>query len=578
MTEKGSCRPLMAIVLLTLAAMLLGSCAWGVTQSADEVGATKATLNGIVADLQDGTATYWFEYGPTKNYGSQTPDRTIEIADRNGHPVSEDIDGLKPDIAYHYRLCAKHPDVQAFCGEDETFRTAEGPQRLSIETNPSLSPSFDPGVPDYVTRCDDGPVDVNVEAPVDTEVSVDHGPDQNGEFMTTVPLQANQAFSFETTTDTGTSTYHVRCLPNGFPAYTFEKEGPIDGPTAWKWYLVTPSGWGAIYDGNGVPIWWLRDSGLNTLKWLADGTLAFTTGPSGGKALQINDLEANVLNTLTTDGTPLDTHDYQLLPNGNYLLMSYKSRSNPTDLTDYGGPADGIVEDAELQEVKPDGTVVWTWNSKDHIGLEETGHWWDDSLLPQTHDNVYDVVHMNAAVVDGDDYVISLRHTDGIYKIDGETGEIIWKLGGTPTPESLNVLDDPYATNPLGGQHDAMIRSDGTLTAHDNGQLQGRPPRTVQYEIDQGADTARLLDSISDPDVPAAICCGSARLSNSGSWLASWGGAGTTPHPVVEYGPDGSHTFVLTFTGASSYRATPVGTGQLTRSEIRAGMDAQHPR
>ncbi len=156
---------------------------------------------------------------------------------------------------------------------------------------------------------------------------------------------------------------------------------------------------------------------------------------------------------------------------------------------------------------------------------------------------------------------------------------MVWKLGGTPTPESLTVLNDPHAANPLGGQHDAMIRADGTLTAHDNGQYQGRPPRTVQYEIDEAAGTARLINSISDPNVPAAVCCGSARLSNSGSWLAAWGGAGPpNPHPVTEYAPDGSRTFVLTFPGTWSYRAAPVGTGQLTRSEIRAGMESQHPR
>ncbi len=292
--------------------------------------------------------------------------------------------------------------MQAFCGEDMTFRTSEGPQRLSIQTAPSLSPPFDPGVPDYVTRCNDGPVDVIVEAPVDTEVSVDGGPDRNSKFTTTVPLRSDQAFSFQTKTDTGTSTYHVRCLPSGFSNFTFEKNGPIDGPTAWKWYMVTPQGFGAIFDGNGVPIWWLHDAGLSNLKLLPDGTLAYTTGPTGDKAVRISNLDATPLNTLRTTGSPLDTHDYQLLPNGNYLLMTYKSRANPTDLTAYGGPSNGIVEDAELQEVKPDGSVVWTWNSKDHISLSETGNWWSDMLIPQTTDNVYDVVHMNAAVVDGD--------------------------------------------------------------------------------------------------------------------------------------------------------------------------------
>jgi len=542
------------------------------------VGATTAQLNGVVGDLNAGTATYWFEYGPTRTYGNRTPDRTLDFSGPNGLPVSASVAGLRPDTTYHFTLCAKHPGVQTLCGPDKTFTTAESPGRLSVTTTPSLYPAFDPDVPDYVTRCNDGPVGVHVEAPTDTEVSVDGGPDRNGEFTTTVPLRAEQSFSFETETDTGSSTYHVRCLPNAFPSFTYEKSGPVDGPTAWKWYMVTPSGWGIIYDGNGVPIWWFRDSGMNNLRLLQDGTLAYTTGPTGDKFLQIVDLNRTELRTLRTVNAPFDTHDYQLLANGNYLLMSYKPRSNPTDLTAFGGPANGIVEDAELQEVKPDGTLVWSWNSKDHIGLAETGHWWNDMLIPQTTDNVYDVVHINAAVVDGGSIVISMRHTDGIYRINRGTGDVIWKLGGTPRPESLTVLDDPFASNPLGGQHDAMIRADGTLTAHDNGQLKGRPPRAVQYRIDAAAGTARLIDSQSDPNVPAAICCGSARLSSSGSWLASWGGSGSTVHPIAEYAADGSITFKLNFPGTFSYRAAPVGTGQLTRSEIRAGMEAQHPR
>jgi Arylsulfotransferase (ASST) len=570
-------RPLISAAALVLTAVVIGGCAWGTTQPAQNVSPTTAKLTGTVTDLEDGTATYWFEYGVTKQYGSKTPDRTMQISDRLEHPVSEDVDGLRPGTTYHFRLCAQDPPAGILCGSDRKLRTSDGPQHLAVTTSPSLYPAFDPGVPDYVTRCNDGPVDVNVEAPVDTEVSVDGGPDRNGEFTTTVPLRADQAFAFKTMTDTGTSTYHVRCLPDGFPNFTYEKNGPIDGPTAWKWYLVMPQGYGAIFDGNGVPIWWLRDSGLNLLKLLPDGTLDYTTGPTGDKALRISNLEGATLNTLQTAGSPLDTHDYQLLANGNYLLMTYKQRANPTDLTAYGGPPDGIVEDAELQEVQPDGTVVWTWNSKDHVSLAETSHWWS-TLISQTTDNVYDVAHINAAVVDGDSIVISLRHTDGIYKIDRNTGEVIWKLGGTTTPKSLTVLNDPYAANPLGGQHDAMIRSDGTLTAHDNGQLQGRPPRTVQYQINEGAGTAKLINSVSDSGVPAAVCCGSARLSNSGSWIVSWGGVGTTPHPVAEYAPDGSRTFALTFPGGFSYRATPVATGQLTRAEIRAGMDAQHPR
>ena len=49
----------------------------------------------------------------------------------------------------------------------------------------------------------------------------------------------------------------------------------------------------------------------------------------------------------------------------------------------------------------------------------------------------YDIVHINSVeeMADGD-YLISLRHTDSVYRLDGATGAIEWKLGGTETPES----------------------------------------------------------------------------------------------------------------------------------------------
>lgn len=173
-----------------------------------------------------------------------------------------------------------------------------------------------------------------------------------------------------------------------------------------------------------------------------------------------------------------------------------------------------------------------------------------------------------------------MRHTDGIYKIDRTTGDTVWKLGGTTTPESLTVLEDPFSANPLGGQHDARILKDGTLTAHDNGFPRNRQPRAVRYEINEQTGTVTLLESVTDPDVPAALCCGSARRSDTGSWVMSWDGVGSTEHPVSEFNADGTRTFRLGFSpaGAFSYRVHPVPPGQLESAALRSGMDTQHPR
>jgi hypothetical protein len=198
-------------------------------------------------------------------------------------------------------------------------------------------------------------------------------------------------------------------------------------------------------------------------------------------------------------------------------------------------------------------------------------------VLP-THPDGYDIVHMNSIDVNADSVVTSLRHTNGIYKIDRDTGEIVWKVGGTPTPESLTVVGDPAGSEPLGGQHDARLHPDGTLTAFDNGQTHERPPRAVRFEIDEAAGTATFLEAISGlPEVTEAVCCGSARRSASGSWLVGWGRF-PGQNGITELAPDGARTFRLLFPVNNSYRAVPVPAGKISRTELRDGMNVQHPR
>ncbi len=558
---------------LALLAALLGGCAWGITQPAEDVGVTSATITGIVAETSDGTATYWFEYGPTKNYGSETSQRSIDLTGGETASVSEDLSGLDPESKYHFRLCAREPggsQPQEVCGGDQTFRTGSGPAQLAISTDPGLYPDFDPDVPDYVTRCNDGPVDVDVEAPVDEEVSVDGGPDRNGTFTETVPLGSEQEFSFRTQTDVGTSTYHVRCLPNNFPDWTFDQYGPAQR----KWYITTNNGYVIIFDGNGVPVWWRAAAGAVDAKLLADGTLAF----GATKKYEIRTLDGTLLHTLKPVGADADTHDMLLLPDGNYMVMAGVPRPGTVDLTAFGGPADATVLDNEVQEIDPDGDLIWSWNTKDHIGLEETPtEWWQARVLPN-HADGYDVVHMNALDIDSGSLVVSLRHTNAAYEIDRDSGDVVWKLGGTPTPESLNVIGDPATGGPFGGQHDVRLHSDGTLTAFDNGQTQDRPPRAVRFGIDPEAGTATYLESISGlPEVAEAVCCGSARRSPSGSWLVDWGRFPLGTNGITEVAPDGTRTFRLVF-ATNPYRTVPVPAGKISRAEMRDGMDVQHPR
>jgi len=67
--------------------------------------------------------TYQFEYGTTIEYGSKAPTSPKSIGSgTSGVEVSEEIEGLKPETTYHFRLVATN-EKGTVEGEDKTFTT-----------------------------------------------------------------------------------------------------------------------------------------------------------------------------------------------------------------------------------------------------------------------------------------------------------------------------------------------------------------------------------------------------------------------------------------------------------------------
>jgi hypothetical protein len=107
------------------------------TNGAREVSYGSAVLTGSVNPNGSNTS-YYFQYGLTKAYGSQTA-----IADAGtgtkSVPVRLPIGGLQPITVYHYRLVA----VNAFgatIGDDEKLLTTKVPLSLAILSSPNPVP------------------------------------------------------------------------------------------------------------------------------------------------------------------------------------------------------------------------------------------------------------------------------------------------------------------------------------------------------------------------------------------------------------------------------------------------------
>jgi hypothetical protein len=324
----------------------------------------------------------------------------------------------------------------------------------------------------------------------------------------------------------------------------------------------------------------VADTAAFDLSVLGNGDVAFSRTYVGDQfgwrptqAYEERTLSGRLVRTIRTVGSPTDIHDLRRLANGHYLAITYRERAH-VDLTPYGGPADATVLDCQIQELTPAGRRVWHWNSRDHISLEETRAQGPIPLVKLADGTeLYDPVHLNSVEPHGDEIVISMRSVAAVYGIDRKTGAVRWKLGGTERPESLAFVGDDLAN--FGGQHDARLQPDGSLTIYDNGTGRGRPPRAVRYRLDRRAGTATLLEQITDPDVPLSRFAGSARRLPGGDWVVSWGG---TPS-IGEYRPSGEQVFGLELPPEFfSYRAVPLARGSMKTSVLRRAMDAQYPR
>lgn len=453
------------------------------------------------------------------------------------------------------------------------------PSTLQITTSPGLFPGFSTAVSDYVSRCDaSAPVRVSVSAPEGTTVSVAGQAPKGGSFTAEVTRDVGQRFTIVVDGPSVDTTHHVRCLPADFPAFNANRTGATQA----EFYVTVPSvgSYPVIFDNNGVPVWWGATKATFFALLLPNGRIAWN---AGGR-IEEHRFDGSLVRTYELVGEPFDFHDLLVLPNGNHVGVSLTQRPH-SDLSSWGGPSDTTILDHIIQEVTPQGTVAWSWTTSEHIPVTETTTAWRESELASPGGGLnsdYDPYHYNSIESTGDGYIVSFRHLDAIYKIDKATEDIVWKLGGTSRPESLTVVDDPVFASGggggFGGQHDARLLSDGTVSLYDNGSARNRPPRAVRYRLDTAAGTATLVHSVSDPSVqPISFCCGSTRILPGGNYVIGWGGNGTNSPDVTETTRSGARIFDLSFPGASifTYRGLPVLPGVLSKSTLRSGMDAQ---
>jgi hypothetical protein len=308
-----------------------------------------------------------------------------------------------------------------------------------------------------------------------------------------------------------------------------------------------------IVDDNGQPVWFRtlqhkeKDAfnfkvqsykGEPVLTWWE----GYHTGFGQGEYVILDHSYREITRLRAGNGYEGDHHEFLITPQDTALFTIY--HRVPMDLSSVGGPKDGVVLDGIAQEVDIEtGEVLFEWHSLEHVALEESY-----SKPKKDQEEAFDYFHINSIdVCDENHLIISARRTSTVYKVDRETGEIVWRFSGKKTDFDMGPGTRTYH------QHDARNHPDGILTIFDNGNVRkDEQSRGIILRLDQDAMTATLLREYTYPDNVFSDTQGNVQLLPNGNVFIGWG---SEPY-FSEFSRDGKLIFDASFPPeVESYRA-----------------------
>jgi len=277
------------------------------------------------------------------------------------------------------------------------------------------------------------------------------------------------------------------------------------------------------------------------------------------------------------NGYTSDNHDFALLPNGHALMVAYDVQPVDMSLLVPGGNPAAMVSGSIIQELDAQKNVIFQWRSWDYIPVLDT--------YQNTLGAAFDYIHVNGILQDIDGHiVVSTRLTSELIKIDRQTGDIIWRMGGKHN-EFTFIGDHPEnAPHYFSFPHAPSLLPNGNFLLFDNGfQHVPQHSRAVEYAIDQSAKTATMVwEYRRTPDAFAATQGSAQRLPN-GNTIIGWGSASIAQQlAVTEVTPDGRTVFEMSFPqGVVSYGAyryvwpDPSPVSSVTKYDIPVGVPVE---
>ncbi|KAK4031462.1 ASST-domain-containing protein [Parachaetomium inaequale] len=343
----------------------------------------------------------------------------------------------------------------------------------------------------------------------------------------------------------------------GFPDTPTEQHGPRQaGP-----YIFRDDG-DLIWSGYGIYSIWATN--FQAARWKGKDVLFSFEGDHnagyghGHGHITIMDQHYETIRELRAGNHKLvDKHEFHVINEETGLIQIYQPV--PRDLTAWGGsPEQQWIVDAIIQELDiATGRLLFEWHSLDHVAPSE-------AVLPlnpgqagagYNSSDAWDYFHINSVDKDrAGNYLISARDACAVHKINGTSGEIIWRLNGKASDFAMGPGSKfcfqhhaRWLKQEDDGDDSVEVISLYDNSAHGTEHGGGREVHTADessgkvLRLDTRAWTAELVQGYYPPKGYKLLSKsqGSTQVLPGGNVLVNWGSEGA----VTEYTAEGEVVF-----------------------------------
>jgi EmrB/QacA subfamily drug resistance transporter len=339
------------------------------------------------------------------------------------------------------------------------------------------------------------------------------------------------------------------------------------------------------YKGQPVLTWW-------------QGIVSDTGATESGEDVVVNQHYKTIATLKGQDGWVITLHEMIISGNDAWVTAN---KDLPMNLSKYGGPSDGVLDDSAVQEYNlATGRLVYTWDALDHLPLT------DSRTQPPSNGFPWDAYHVNSIELTGTStFLVSMRNTWAAYLVDARTGAIEWQLGGKHSTFALSTGTS------FEWQHDVRLQPGSVVTMFDDDccQITGAgtylapagPSRALELKLNTTTHTVTLVAQYTLANKTSSAYMGDTQLLANGNVFVGWGSQpyfseysksgkllmqASLPSPdlsyratvanwvgLPEYPPSGAARGT---SGAQTVYASWNGATQVTAWKVLAGPNATH--